>query len=130
LPNLLILLCVVAAVILAGLSARHYTAVRKKLRPLLPPDIRDASAKRIGLDIVIWSRLVPLQAKRDYLLRLIYGCAGGALLTLAFVLGDRSGFALFTGILTTAGAIQLVISLWKYRQAAGEKATGHADADS
>ena len=105
-PKLPILLCVTAAVLFAGLSARRYTALRKTLRPLLPPDIQDASARRIGLDIVIWGKLVPVRAKWDYLLRLLYGCAGGALLTLAFVLDDWPAPAVFTGILTTAGIIQ------------------------
>ena len=126
LPKIPILLCVIAAVIFAGLSARHYTAVRKALRPLLPPDIQDASARRIGLDIIIWSSLVPVQAKWDYLLRLIYGCAGGALLTLAFVLDDWPAPAVFTGIVTTAGIVQTVSSAWKYRRTADQDPSDYA----
>ena len=125
LPKIPILLCVIAAVIFAGLSARRYTALRKTLRPLLPPDIQDASARRIGLDIIIWSKLVPRRAKRDYLLRSIYGCAGGALLTLAFVLDGWPAPALFTGVLTAAGTIQTVFSAWKYRRAAGHDPSKH-----
>lgn len=126
LPNILIMLSVIAAVICAGLSARHYVAARKTLRPLLPPDIRDGSAKLISLDIIVWSKLVPLQARWDYLLRLIYGCAGGALLTLAFVLDNWPAPALFTGILTMAGIVQTISSAWKYHGIADQDARDHA----
>jgi hypothetical protein len=115
LPTILTLLFVIAAVILAGLSARHYFAVRRALRRLLPPDIRDASARRISLDITIWSKLVPVQAKWDYLLRLIYGSASGAMLTLACATAGPAALALFAGILTTAGIVQTVVSAAKYR---------------
>ena len=96
--------------------------------PAAPPATGHSGRVRqlISLDIIVWSKLVPLQARWDYLLRLIYGCAGGALLTLAFVLDNWPAPALFTGILTMAGIVQTISSAWKYHGIADQDARDHA----
>jgi hypothetical protein len=55
----------------------------------------------------------------------IYGCAGGALLTLALVVGGWVGPALLTGIATASGIIQAIVSFVKYREAAAHAAGAH-----
>lgn len=116
LANVLILISIVAAIVFAGLADRHGAAVRKALQPFLPIELRGLRLTR--LDNWVWNPLVPVQAKWNYVLCVIYGCVGGALLTLAFVVGRWDGPALFTGICTAAGIIQATVSSVKYRRAA------------
>lgn len=107
----------VGALICGGLSTRRTAAVRKALQPFLPLELRGINLMRLGN--YAWDPLVPVSAKWDYLLSLVFGCAGGALLTLAlYGLRGWGAPAVFTGILTGAGIIQAIVSAVKYRMAA------------
>ena len=121
--SVLILVSLVGAFIFAGLSRRRDTAVLRALQPSLPMDLRGVRLMRLGN--WVWNPLVPAQAKWDYLICVIYGCAGGALLTLALVVGGWVGPALLTGIATASGIIQAIVSSVKYREAAAHAAGAH-----
>jgi len=90
----LLLLLTVGFLIAAG--SFYYTAL-EQARPWFPPEFRDAYRVRSALDMLIWERSFPAEARRKYLLSMGLGAAAMLCAAILLYLQDQviaaAGFA-------------------------------------
>ena len=71
-------------------AASFYSSAFDQATPWFPPEFRDASRVRVALDVLIWDRSFPVEARRKYLLSL--GLAAVAMLCAAIFLQLQDQF--------------------------------------
>lgn len=84
--GLLLLLTFALLIAAAGL----YSAAFEQVTPWFPPEFRDPYRVRVALDVLIWERSFPVEARRKYLLSI--GLAAVAMLCAAIFLQLQDQF--------------------------------------
>lgn len=93
------LITLAAAALEFGLCGYYWQSAFADTRPWLPQPLQEEMRARFAVDRFIWSRAVPLAARRRFLMAHIYGCLGLVSITiLAFANGPLSGGLVFAAI--------------------------------
>lgn len=97
------------ALVFGLVAAAHYVRAMYRVQPYLAPSFRNPMTTWRALDALVWLRSMPVQARRDYILSLVYSCIFVACIgILAYREGSRVVAVIFAGILALGTAMTVL----------------------
>ena len=89
----------IVALVFGLVAAAYYARALQQIQPRLVSPLRDEVAARHALDVIARWKLIPAQARRDYVLSLAYSCVFIVCVgILAYREGSRVVAVIFAGI--------------------------------
>jgi hypothetical protein len=96
----------IVALVFGLVAAAHYVRAIHRVQPYLTPSFRNPMTTWHALDALVWLRSMPVQARRDYILSLVYsGIFVACIGVLAYREGSRVVAVIFAGILVIGMAM-------------------------
>jgi hypothetical protein len=108
-------LLILVAFPLFGAAAYFYCAALDQARPWLPIQFRDNLSERFVVDRLIWERSFPAEARRNYLLSMVFGAAFLLCLGIFAYLQGIVVFAVYAAGLFLCSVAQALMRWRKYR---------------